>query len=58
MPNDWIDRDVGEWLANYVRETIGRRISAMWTNNNLSEVLEAWRDIVDEIKVEREMAET
>jgi hypothetical protein len=38
MPNDWIEKDVGEWLQNYVRETIGKRISSMWTNNNLSEV--------------------
>ena len=44
-------------MANYVRETIGRRISAMWTNNNLAEVLEAWRDIADELRIEREMAE-
>jgi hypothetical protein len=53
MPNDWIEGDVGEWLRNYIRETIGRRISAMWSNNNLSEVLEAWKDIVDDIILER-----
>jgi hypothetical protein len=57
MPNDWIEKNVSDWLANYVRETIGRRISAMWTNNNLAEVLEAWRDIADELRIEREMAE-
>ena len=57
MPNDWIEKNVREWLANYVRETIGRRISAMWTNNNLAEILEAWRDIADELRIEREMAE-
>jgi hypothetical protein len=25
----------------------------MWSNNNLSEVLEAWKDIVDDIILER-----
>ena len=60
MPNDWIENGpkmtVGDWLGSYVRETIGRRISAMWSNNNLAEVLDAWRDVVDEIKIERAMA--
>jgi len=57
MPNDWVEKDVAGWLANYVRETIGRRISAMWANNNLHEVLTAWKDIVDEIKQERLLAD-
>ena len=29
MPNDWVEANVGEWLGNYVRDTIGKRISAM-----------------------------
>ena len=53
MPNDWVERDVAGFLANYVRETIGRRISAMWSNNNLAEVLAAWKDIVDELEQQR-----
>ena len=55
MPNDWIEKNVGEWLANYVRETIGRRISAMWSSNNLSEILVAWKEIVDEIRLQRQV---
>lgn len=53
MPNDWVEQDVAGFLAGYVRETIGRRISAMWSNNNLLEVLAAWKDIVDELKQQR-----
>lgn len=58
MPNDWVERDVAGFLANYVRETIGRRISAMWSNNNLAEVLAAWKDIVDELEQQRLEADT
>jgi len=58
MPNDWIDGKVDEWLGNYVMETIGRRISSMWTSNNLSEVFLAWKDIVDDLKLQRQTGET
>lgn len=58
MPNDWVEKDVAGFLANYVRETIGRRISTMWSNNNLAEFLAAWKDIVDELEQQRLEADT
>jgi Leucine-rich repeat (LRR) protein len=48
VSTEWIEENVQKFLTSYVRDTIGKRISAMWNNNNLGEVFLAWAQYVSD----------
>jgi Leucine-rich repeat (LRR) protein len=48
ISTEWIEDKVQKFLQSYIRNTIGKRISAMWNNNSLGEIFQAWAQFVSD----------